>query len=218
MSRKSKERERLRLARQYKSADVIAENLARMEREYPDKSLAQWREETAWHEAGHAVVGELFDHRIDFVTCEPLIYKGEFILGIAMVGFRKSKVITTRWGLRGYLMHLFAGPAVEHVRGTMPEGGMPETDIRAAASIFDQLPFPTQREKDEFLTAATEDARHVVEVPPVWAAIQEVAERMIVEGTLSGAEVRKIAVRHVSGHLLQQRKKSVASSELQKAA
>lgn len=159
---------------------------ARRERELGGRSMPT-RQETAYHEAAHAVMSEVLDFKVDFLTCEPRLIDGELNLGYfetvnkneTLLGYRVvTKAIT-----------LFAASACEWRRGTLPDGTMPDGDAREALKYTS-----TMADKDVevdvvwgLIRALTES---FLEIPEIWAAIEIVAKKLIAEGTLPGATVR----------------------------
>jgi hypothetical protein len=155
---------------------------------------AREREDTAWHEAAHAIVAEYYDFAVDFASCE----KGAKPDDPKMLGWVqfKPEVVTDIWDLPvkrvlALLNMTLAGPASEWIRGTAPDDCASGTDfgdfketLEFLASEHEYVP------TDEEYTALLDSVEKFLRAH--WDVVGEVAARMNERGRIEGAEIREL--------------------------
>jgi hypothetical protein len=164
VSRAKKRKEQLALAKQYRI-----------------------RESTAWHETAHAVACEYFDMGVTYVTCEPLVWKGQSYLGYCMTAAEEEGQpfeITTVQGMYA-LMQSASGSVCEWMRGTMKRGHMDPLDMQEMTEIANQFGFNSKEMQDIYV--CTEEF-----LKWSWDVVEQVAKQLIERGRIEGPEVRRI--------------------------
>lgn len=138
---------------------------------------------TAYHEAAHAVVGEIVGLRTQSATINP----SDGLIGSIL---REEQNIPHAL-VPIFVASILAGSVAEERLGTMPRGFVPVSDWDELASFWRKCGFS---EED---WARAQDAgcllvRIMLAHPGVWSAINETAESLIANRTLSGDGVREI--------------------------
>jgi hypothetical protein len=159
---------------------------------------------TAYHEAAHAIVSEMFDFPVECVSIVPYVNEktGEAMLGVC----RHTK--ETECGgvpLMGplrtqfWLLEILAGAAAEHKIGSLPFGVVPGSDTNSLMNMLLQTGTPRESwvATYEKLMSRT---RELVSQTDVWNAIESLALELLAkpQSSVLGAEVREIVTRDIS--------------------
>jgi ATP-dependent Zn protease len=146
------------------------------------------REDTAWHEAAHALLCEYFDMRVTWVTCEPLKWKGQNYLGYTMTAAEEDGEPFEITGLQAMyaLMQSAAGFVCEWMRGTMKRGYVDPGDMEELTEIAKQIDIE-KFEDTEMILGCTEEF-----LTWSWDVVKDIAERLIARGRIEGTEVREV--------------------------
>jgi hypothetical protein len=179
MNRKSKERERRIAAKLYRARQAAIPTELE-----PD-------EDTAWHEAGHAVMSEVYSFPVTLVSCTPEFHI-ENGVPFGYKGFtqRDNEVLTDKERQLEFLKVQAAGCAVDRVRGRYKPG----TDMERQRTDSDRRLFRLKfsNNADEAFELAVREVAKELSEPQRWAAVSRVASQMFERGKLSGEEVRGI--------------------------
>jgi hypothetical protein len=170
MSRATKRKEQLALAKQYRK-----------------------RQETAWHESAHAVVCEYFDIEVSYVTCDPLVWKGQPYLGYCMTAAEEKGQLFEITNIQGIytLMHLASGSVCEWKRGTMQRGYVDPLDLEEMIEIAQHFEMKPEKHFEIILNLTEEFLQFHLDV------VQEIALQLLDRGRIEGCEVRQIVRSHI---------------------
>jgi hypothetical protein len=145
----------------------------------------------AFHEASHAVVGELFSFSTEYVTVVPEYRGGSGVSG----GHCKFKQYDSQPSFRR-LCFLIAEtasvPAEEMIVGYVEP-----------SRVAKDIEFLTDDDIGEsILPLFVGIARHIVSRKDVWTAITELAEALLQRKTIDGNGIREIVLKHVSADVI----------------
>lgn len=145
-------------------------------------------ESTAYHEAGHAVVGHLLGWRIDGISIIPsssshghtFSARQPAVPGVINKGERPDAGPLAEW-----LPFQFAGVVAERFlctrSGVSSKPVRLGNDIRVARSMVRDLP---KEERDAFLHSAEEHAMKLLSNPSTWQILEKIAEELLKLETL----------------------------------
>lgn len=151
-------------------------------------------EETAYHEAGHALMAEAVGARVRSVTIEPEPDDEQPRHGETEVAWKRS-----RWTEREYhekaIQVALGGPVVEMLYTGDPYH--PEfvtawaADWQTAVELAMPL-FPDLAKRIEYLEQVTRRLYHWLNTEPQWSAVAALADELLAQETLDGPAVREV--------------------------
>ena len=158
------------------------------------------RESTAFHEAGHAVVGHLLSWHIDVITIKATEYFRGYILrrkrqaipGIVDYDIKKGERPDDR-PLADRLTLLYAGIVAQRLlciqRGVSSKPVRLGRDIREARDSVRNL---SKEEQIELLDSAEKQAMKLLADPQNWQILERIAAELLKSGTLDGPSLLKL--------------------------
>jgi hypothetical protein len=165
------------------------------------------RKSTSYHEAGHAVIDELAGLAVEFVTALPIYNKREnsWVKGMVElineieIGGATSAPISQIVGL---ISATLAGELAQEKAGYKPSAAGMTGDDRSYDQLLIEhlaaemsLHFGVVFTAEEFYRDGTLDAKHKLDDPQVWSAIEALAARLQESEVVQGDEVRRIISR-----------------------
>ncbi len=146
------------------------------------------REASAWHEAAHAVVAELFDYHVRYASIVP----EEGYLGHCQLDGDGSVPLPGLPRAITYIGHSLAGHAVEIIRDTMPLDAIPKSDIDALKPVLLPLCKNIGRDPEESFWVFLQMVVELVSQEPVWKAIEQVTAVLLDRDVIQGDQIRRI--------------------------
>lgn len=159
------------------------------------------RESTAFHEAGHALVGHLLGWSIDAIA---IIDDNEYVRGFTLrrrrqafpgvVGYNITKGEWPDDGtLADRLTYQYAGIVAQRLlctqRGVSPKPVRLGRDIREARNSVRNL---SKEEQIELLDGAEKHAMKLLADPQNWHILERIAAELLEVGTLDGPSLHKL--------------------------
>ena len=149
---------------------------------------------TAYHEAGHAVMGFLVGRRFRLVTIEP----GEDSLGHVMFekfskGFQPghNSGLRTRAQIENGVMAALAGPTAEHLYSGRRNNRGASDDHHYAVDLA-TYEVSEDKELEAYIRWLSVRTRNRLTVPANWSAVKAVANELLVCRRMSGKRTREV--------------------------
>ena len=167
---------------------------------------------TAYHEAAHAVVSELFEFPVDRVTIVPFARNGENFYGMCFHDLTRDSVLVGPIQAECFIVQCFAGVVVEWKIGTEPLGQMPVSDL----VHIDKIRLQMGLTQEETYPCYVQKTRDLVDIPDVWLAIERTAKLLSEKKTISGDEVRSIVRENAAQYIVSKKTQLEMTMELLK--
>ena len=151
--------------------------------------MEEWDETTAWHEAGHAVIATLLGGKVEAVSVESEDFQSA---GDTRVRWDKSDI---RQQALDDIQVALAGPVAEMVfvgdYDYLRIRAEHEADWNVVSASLSRLRLsPAAAEK--LLNQIAAELYQWVRTDNVWAAIGDVADRILLDGTIDGQTVQEL--------------------------
>lgn len=162
--------------------------------------------ETAYHEAGHAVVAAVLGGEVLQVTIEPDHLEDPTRDGDTQVRWHRRRYTASQL-VHCEILTVLAGPAAELIYsaedlhfGTLQLGQLMQwqDDWQAAQQLVRILPTPADQAQAYLTQARRQLALRLSDVS-CWQAIAEVADLLDAHGTLEGEDVHEVVRRWLTG-------------------
>jgi hypothetical protein len=154
----------------------------------------------AYHESAHAVVAELLDFPIDYVTIIPTTESRGIVYGYSKkvsddpggdtVPSRIARISKTT-------LITVAGACAEYRLGTLRFGQIPDTDLNDLEHTSQLLTRVLNAPQLELYAVCTQTCMDLLAESEVWNAIEEAAKLLLERKTIEGDAVREIIKRRV---------------------
>lgn len=143
------------------------------------------REQTAYHEAGHAVAGKVLGYPVEYATIVPPDDL-EDVLGVVSFG----TYLTPAFMASGHLSREVRGDLRERLAFGAFAPQHSESDREDAYECARHI----SRNPERYLTDRRRDARRLLHSH--WTAVTAIATALLARGILSGDEVRQLLKEH----------------------
>jgi hypothetical protein len=165
---------------------------------------------TAHHEAGHAVVGLYFGQLPKSVDvrreggglggCDGADPPGSVLMEANVIGKARQQgrivagTAETKEWIENFIRSTQAGPlAEERFRGAkLDANDVGARQDKKTAEFFAAILMADMEERTRRLLELEQEVRELLQEPALWYAVQEVAQALLEQKTMSGAEVSKM--------------------------
>jgi hypothetical protein len=158
--------------------------------------FVSWREECAFHEAGHAVMAVLHNRILGEVSIDPSTERGTVgHVEHYLTENRVEKTRRSRSGREGFVMAeimiAYAGHLASGIRTGLiaPHGA--QKDL-ALASELSAMVYEDEGTRNAFENLLWHQTRTTLQEPIKWAAVVALAHVLLAEGTVPGRRARRL--------------------------
>ena len=151
--------------------------------------MEEWDETTAWHEAGHAVIATLLGGKVETVSVEfeDLQSAGDTRVRWTETDSRQQALDDIQVALAGPVAEMVFVGDYDYLRIRAEHAA--DWDV-VSASLSRLRMSPTAAEK--LLNRIAAELYQWIRTDNVWAAIGDVADRVLVDGTIDGPTVQEL--------------------------
>ena len=162
--------------------------------DFPPAETSASRTAAAWHESGHAVVAELFDFRVKYVSIVP---SGDCVGNCQLDITPDGGAFPLLGAPRAlcYVGQVLSGVAVEYIRGTLPLDCIPSSDASNLRPLLSAIAAHAHRHPRQVFENLMEMTIELVAQERIWGSIERVAEMLLARDVIDGAEVREVVAR-----------------------